>query len=202
MLYQMLDAIRFIHQSNVIHRDLKPANILVSCVDTRIKIADFGLSRYELDGWIVFCLFYRVYPFKSVFDACLLALQYCCIKRLCVAFFRVVGADLVVQHHGIPGAGESEGESSKAMREADQEESGEEEGTGELLWPPNPYSNASSNPNLLMPPPAPPITTTSNYPLPIPSGLAKVPLKRSLTKHVVWLLISLVLINVDVFILS
>jgi len=94
-----------------------------------------------------------------------------------------VGPDLVVQHHDISGAGESEGESSKAMWEADQEE-------------------VSTNPNLLMPPPAPPITTTSNYPLPIPSGLAKVPLKRSLTKHVVWLLISLVLLKVDVFILS
>mmetsp|Transcript_6488 Transcript_6488/g.9043 ORF Transcript_6488/g.9043 Transcript_6488/m.9043 type:complete len:242 (-) Transcript_6488:14-739(-) len=70
MLYQMLDAMRFIHQSNVIHRDLKPANILVSCVDTRIKIADFGLSR-------------------------------------------VVGKELVVQHHNEPEAGEDE--SSKAM---------------------------------------------------------------------------------------
>jgi serine/threonine protein kinase len=45
MLFQMLDALRFIHQSNVIHRDLKPANILVSSTDMRIKIADFGLSR-------------------------------------------------------------------------------------------------------------------------------------------------------------
>mmetsp|Transcript_6493 Transcript_6493/g.9055 ORF Transcript_6493/g.9055 Transcript_6493/m.9055 type:complete len:162 (-) Transcript_6493:14-499(-) len=70
MLYQMLDAIRFIHQSNVIHRDLKPANILVSMVDKRIKIADFGLSR-------------------------------------------VVGKELVVQHHNEPEAGEDE--SSKAM---------------------------------------------------------------------------------------
>ena len=45
MLYQILDALHYIHLSNVIHRDLKPANILVSCADTRIKVADFGLSR-------------------------------------------------------------------------------------------------------------------------------------------------------------
>lgn len=41
----MLDGLRYVHQSNVIHRDLKPANILISCSDCTVKIADFGLSR-------------------------------------------------------------------------------------------------------------------------------------------------------------
>lgn len=45
MLYQLVDGIRYIHQTNVIHRDLKPANVLVSCADCTVKIADFGLSR-------------------------------------------------------------------------------------------------------------------------------------------------------------
>lgn len=45
ILYQLLDGLRYIHNTNVIHRDLKPANILVSCTDCTIKIADFGLSR-------------------------------------------------------------------------------------------------------------------------------------------------------------
>jgi serine/threonine protein kinase len=45
ILYQLLDAVRYIHSANVIHRDLKPANILVSCADCSIKIADFGLAR-------------------------------------------------------------------------------------------------------------------------------------------------------------
>mmetsp|Transcript_4365 Transcript_4365/g.6150 ORF Transcript_4365/g.6150 Transcript_4365/m.6150 type:complete len:287 (-) Transcript_4365:836-1696(-) len=128
MLYQMLDAIRFIHQSNVIHRDLKPANILVSMIDKRIKIADFGLSR-------------------------------------------VVGADLVVQHHNEPGAGEDE--SCKAMREADQEEAGEDV-FGEPLQP------LIQDPNLPLPPPASSLATVSKRPFP-----KMVPYKRSLTVHVV-----------------
>ncbi|KAJ1442341.1 kinase-like domain-containing protein [Ochromonadaceae sp. CCMP2298] len=45
IMYQIMDAVTYIHGSNVIHRDLKPANILVSCGDCTIKIADFGLSR-------------------------------------------------------------------------------------------------------------------------------------------------------------
>jgi mitogen-activated protein kinase 1/3 len=45
LLYQILDGLSYIHQTNVIHRDLKPANVLVSCADCTVKIADFGLSR-------------------------------------------------------------------------------------------------------------------------------------------------------------
>lgn len=45
IMYQILDGLRYIHMSNVIHRDLKPANVLISCADTTVKIADFGLSR-------------------------------------------------------------------------------------------------------------------------------------------------------------
>lgn len=45
LLFQILDGLSFIHQTNVIHRDLKPANVLVSCADCTVKIADFGLSR-------------------------------------------------------------------------------------------------------------------------------------------------------------
>lgn len=33
------------HMNNIVHRDLKPQNILVSDDGTRVKIADFGLSR-------------------------------------------------------------------------------------------------------------------------------------------------------------
>lgn len=45
LLFQILDGLSYIHQTNVIHRDLKPANVLVSCADCTVKIADFGLSR-------------------------------------------------------------------------------------------------------------------------------------------------------------
>lgn len=40
---QMLEAIIFVHQKNVIHRDLKPSNILVT-EDLNISIGDFGVS--------------------------------------------------------------------------------------------------------------------------------------------------------------
>ncbi|KAJ1395932.1 kinase-like domain-containing protein, partial [Ochromonadaceae sp. CCMP2298] len=56
IMWQILEAMSYVHGTNVIHRDLKPANILVSCGNCMIKVADFGLSR-------------------------------------------VVGADLIVQHH-------------------------------------------------------------------------------------------------------
>ena len=45
ILYQMLDGLRYLHQTNVIHRDIKPANMLVNCAECSVKIADFGLSR-------------------------------------------------------------------------------------------------------------------------------------------------------------
>lgn len=44
IMYQLLNAILYIHSGNVIHRDLKPSNILVDST-CRCKIADFGLAR-------------------------------------------------------------------------------------------------------------------------------------------------------------
>jgi mitogen-activated protein kinase 1/3 len=45
IMFQILDGLRYIQESNVIHRDLKPANILLMCASCTVKIADFGLSR-------------------------------------------------------------------------------------------------------------------------------------------------------------
>ena len=44
IIYNILQAVSFLHSSNLVHRDLKPANILMddSC---QIKICDFGLTR-------------------------------------------------------------------------------------------------------------------------------------------------------------
>jgi len=44
IIYNILLALAFIHESNVMHRDFKPANILLNC-DCSIKVSDFGLSR-------------------------------------------------------------------------------------------------------------------------------------------------------------
>lgn len=41
---QILEAINFAHQHQVLHRDLKPQNILIKSNGT-VKLADFGLSR-------------------------------------------------------------------------------------------------------------------------------------------------------------
>ena len=44
ILWNLLHAIKYIHESKVLHRDLKPANVLIN-EDCTIKICDFGLSR-------------------------------------------------------------------------------------------------------------------------------------------------------------
>jgi len=41
---QIMQAVSFCHQNNVIHRDIKPSNILISKENT-LKLIDFGLSR-------------------------------------------------------------------------------------------------------------------------------------------------------------
>ena len=44
MVYNLLCAVKYLHESQVIHRDLKPANVLVN-EDCSIKLCDFGLAR-------------------------------------------------------------------------------------------------------------------------------------------------------------
>lgn len=44
-LGQILQGVDWMHMNNIVHRDLKPQNILVTNDGTKVKIADFGLSR-------------------------------------------------------------------------------------------------------------------------------------------------------------
>jgi len=44
IIYNLLCAIKFLHESNVLHRDLKPANVLIN-EDCTVKLCDFGLAR-------------------------------------------------------------------------------------------------------------------------------------------------------------
>jgi calcium-dependent protein kinase len=54
VLYQILSAVNFCHQNNVLHRDLKPENILIcgrnEASFPRIKIGDFGTSKIFQKG--------------------------------------------------------------------------------------------------------------------------------------------------------
>lgn len=44
IVYNLLCAVKFLHDSNVLHRDLKPANVLIN-EDCSVKLCDYGLAR-------------------------------------------------------------------------------------------------------------------------------------------------------------
>ncbi|XP_067301495.1 cyclin-dependent kinase-like 4 [Pseudorasbora parva] len=48
-LYQILRAVGFCHQNNIIHRDVKPENVLVSQLGV-VKLCDFGFARTVSDA--------------------------------------------------------------------------------------------------------------------------------------------------------
>ncbi|XP_019959799.2 calcium/calmodulin-dependent protein kinase IGb [Paralichthys olivaceus] len=47
VIQQVLQAVSYLHQNDVVHRDLKPENILFYCPDenSKVMISDFGLSK-------------------------------------------------------------------------------------------------------------------------------------------------------------
>lgn len=52
-MYQLINAIKYIHSCGIVHRDLKPENILIEKdLETEeiinIKVTDFGLSKIVL----------------------------------------------------------------------------------------------------------------------------------------------------------
>ena len=52
LISQLLDALSFLHERQIIHRDIKPSNILITRNGTTVKLIDFGVS--DTDDYVTF----------------------------------------------------------------------------------------------------------------------------------------------------
>ena len=49
IIYNLLSALKFVHEAGIMHRDIKPANILINH-ECQIKVCDFGSARPILEN--------------------------------------------------------------------------------------------------------------------------------------------------------
>ena len=66
IMFQVIDALSYLHRQDIVHRDIKPENILYNPESKTIKLVDFGISkRFRrrgalIDMWtITGTLYYR-----------------------------------------------------------------------------------------------------------------------------------------------
>ena len=52
LINQLLDALSFLHERQIIHRDIKPSNILITRNGATVKLIDFGVS--DTDNYVTF----------------------------------------------------------------------------------------------------------------------------------------------------
>lgn len=52
LINQLLDALSFLHERQIIHRDIKPSNILITRNGATVKLIDFGVS--DTDDYVTF----------------------------------------------------------------------------------------------------------------------------------------------------
>ncbi|KAF2665869.1 serine/threonine-protein kinase chk2 [Microthyrium microscopicum] len=45
LFVQLFQAIKYLHERNIVHRDIKPENILLADKNLKVKLADFGLAK-------------------------------------------------------------------------------------------------------------------------------------------------------------